>query len=115
FAHALIREALYDSLTAPGRMQQHRLIGTALEEHYGADRDAHLAELAHHFAQAASTGVAPKAVDYAARAAPPQPRPGARGGHPAAPARARHPRGNRAERAAPMRAAARAGRGPAKR
>ena len=69
FAHALIREALYDSLTASPRMQQHRRIGEALEEHYGADRDAHLAELAHHFAQAASTGVAPKAVDYAVRAA----------------------------------------------
>ncbi len=69
FAHALIREALYDSLTASLRVEQHRRIGEALEEHYGADRDSHLAELAHHYAQAAVGGTIGKAVDYAVRAA----------------------------------------------
>src|SRR5207245_6628547 len=36
FAHALIRDSLYDELTGARRIGLHRLVGEALEELYGA-------------------------------------------------------------------------------
>jgi tetratricopeptide (TPR) repeat protein len=48
FSHVLIRDVLYDSLTAPRRMRMHRLAVEALEEIFGVDSGPHLAELAHH-------------------------------------------------------------------
>jgi tetratricopeptide (TPR) repeat protein len=69
FNHALIRETLYDDLPAGQRMRLHRRIGAVLERLYAADQRPHLAELAHHFLQAAPGGDADKAVDYAVRAA----------------------------------------------
>ncbi len=65
FAHALVRDALYDDLTATGRMRLHRRAGEVLEELYAGDPDSHLAELAHHFHEAAPAGAAAKAVGYA--------------------------------------------------
>ena len=69
FAHELIREVLYDGLTAPRAMALHRQVGEALELIYAAELDPHAAELAHHFALAAPSGTAGQAIRYASRAA----------------------------------------------
>ncbi len=68
FSHALIRETLYDDLTAARRLQLHGRAGEALASHYSHDQEPHLAELAYHFAEAAPAGDVGKAVDYARRA-----------------------------------------------
>jgi DNA-binding winged helix-turn-helix (wHTH) protein len=69
FSHTLIRQTLYDELSAPRRVQLHLRIGEVLEERYRADLEPHLAALAHHFFQGASGGHVDKAIDYATRAA----------------------------------------------
>lgn len=69
FGHALIRQTLYDELDTPERVGLHRRAGEALEQTCGAHPDPHLAELAHHFFQAAPGGDPEKAVDYCTRAA----------------------------------------------
>jgi DNA-binding winged helix-turn-helix (wHTH) protein len=69
FHHALIRQSLYYELDTLERVRLHRRAGEALEEACGAHPDPHLAELAHHFFQAAAGGEARKAVDYAELAA----------------------------------------------
>ena len=69
FAHALIRETLYDQLTTPRRVQLHRRAGQALESLYAEDPEPQLAELAHHFFEAAPGGDVDKALEYAQRAA----------------------------------------------
>jgi DNA-binding SARP family transcriptional activator len=69
FAHALVREVLYDELSPNHRMRLHGAVAEALEAIRGPERDRHLAELAHHFFLAASAGSDSRAVDYAARAA----------------------------------------------
>ena len=68
FAHALIRETLYDQLTTVRRGQLHRRAGEALEGLYERDPEPHLAELAYHFFEAAPGGDVEKALDYARRA-----------------------------------------------
>ncbi len=68
FAHALIRDTAYHRLTRSRRVQLHRQVGEALELLYSSDLDAHLAELAHHFFEAAAAGDGQKSVDYARRA-----------------------------------------------
>jgi tetratricopeptide (TPR) repeat protein len=69
FSHTLVRETLYEELTVPARVRLHRRVGEVLERVHGSDPTAHLAELAHHFFDAAPGGDAAKAVDYARRAA----------------------------------------------
>jgi DNA-binding CsgD family transcriptional regulator len=73
FSHVLIRETLYDELTASRRARLHRRIGEALEGVYGANLEPHLSRLAHHFAEAAQTGnsdrAPERAIEYAIRAA----------------------------------------------
>lgn len=68
FGHALMREVLYDGLPAPRRIALHRRAGEALEEIYAADLEPRLAELAHHFLQAAPGGGVRRGVEYALRA-----------------------------------------------
>ena len=68
FVHILIRETLYEELSAPRRVRLHRQIGEALESMYGTQATAHLAELAYHFVAAAPAGDVEKAIDYAQRA-----------------------------------------------
>ncbi len=69
FSHALVRETLYAEITGPRRVQLHRDIGEALESLHGGDPEPPVAELAHHYIEAAPAGEAEKAVDYAVRAA----------------------------------------------
>jgi tetratricopeptide (TPR) repeat protein len=64
FAHALIRDSLYDGLTTVRRVSLHRRAVEALETLYG-DQGQHLAELAHH---AMGGSDFPKGVDYARNA-----------------------------------------------
>ena len=68
FAHALIRETLYDQLTTLRKAQLHRRAGEALEALYADDPEPNLAELAFHFFESAAGGDAEKALDYARRA-----------------------------------------------
>lgn len=64
FAHALVRAAIDDGLSAPRRAQLHRKVGEAIELVHGRRLEDHLPELAHHFVRAGD----PRAVDYSARA-----------------------------------------------
>ena len=74
FAHALIRETLYASLSGPRRVGLHRRIGAILEQQHASDTEPPLGELAYHFVAAATPEAAAKAVDYsAARPAAPWP------------------------------------------
>ena len=50
FAHALIRDTLYEELPAARRASLHRLVAEALETLHAGDLDPYLAELAHHSA-----------------------------------------------------------------
>jgi eukaryotic-like serine/threonine-protein kinase len=68
FSHPLMRELIYKELPIPARMQLHRLVGEAIERRYRSDSGPHLAQLAHHFAQAAAAGQGTKALQYARRA-----------------------------------------------
>jgi hypothetical protein len=69
FAHALTREALYEAMSSEARMGWHQRVGEALERLHAADLGPHLDELAHHFAHAASSDAAAKAIAYDVRAA----------------------------------------------
>jgi DNA-binding SARP family transcriptional activator len=69
FSHALIRDSLYGELGRRERGGLHRRAAEALETVYGREREPHLAELAHHFLEAASGGEVDKAVTYARQAA----------------------------------------------
>ena len=68
FAHALVRETLYDGLSLRRKMLLHERIGEALERVYADSLDAHAADLAFHFSQVGPS-VAEKAVRYALQAA----------------------------------------------
>ena len=68
FTHALIRQTLYQELSAPRRVLLHRQIAAALETLYASNLEPHVAELADHFYQAAPGGDVRKAVEYASRA-----------------------------------------------
>jgi pentatricopeptide repeat protein len=64
FSHSLIRETLYEDLMLADRVRLHRAVGEALESMY-EDLESHVAELAHHFFEAAPAGDMDKAVEYA--------------------------------------------------
>jgi tetratricopeptide (TPR) repeat protein len=68
FAHAVIRETLYDELPAQSRVTLHAKIGEALVELYRGRPDVPHSELAYHFLQAAPAGDPTRAADYASRA-----------------------------------------------
>ena len=65
FSHALVRETLYDSLTAGRRMRIHRRIAAILESRPGAPTVERLAALAYHFHESAEIGNQAKAAGYA--------------------------------------------------
>ena len=64
FTHALIQETLAEELTLTRRVRLHARIAETLEELYGANTEAHAAELAHHFAEAEAVLGADKLVHY---------------------------------------------------
>jgi tetratricopeptide (TPR) repeat protein len=68
FTHALVRDVAYERIPAGQRLRLHERAGEVLEALYRQDLDPHLAELAHHFFEAAPVGDAGKAVSYARRA-----------------------------------------------
>jgi len=67
FAHALVREVLYERLPLARRLVLHRRAGEVIEAYFAADLTPHLDELAGHFLQTGPAGAA-KALDYAERA-----------------------------------------------
>jgi tetratricopeptide (TPR) repeat protein len=68
FSHALIRNTLYDALSTARRLRLHRQFGGVLEDLYAGGLEPHLAELAHHFFEAAPSGDVDKAIEYSRRA-----------------------------------------------
>ena len=64
FSHALIRETLYEGMSAQRRARIHGRAGEALE----ASGQASVSALAHHFTRAANPADAEKAITYATRA-----------------------------------------------
>jgi class 3 adenylate cyclase len=66
FAHALIRDAIYEQLSLTRRAQLHRQIGEAIEDLLGVRADEQAAALAYHYSAA---GDVAKAYRYHARAA----------------------------------------------
>ncbi len=69
FAHALVRETLYEELSTSRRVRLHRRVGEAIEALYAGDLEPHLGELAHHYQEASVAGAEDKAIDYSRRAA----------------------------------------------
>jgi hypothetical protein len=66
FSHSLVRETLYDGLSALRRARLHRSIAEALGR---ADGDAHALTVAHHFFEATPLGGREEAYAWALRAA----------------------------------------------
>jgi len=69
FAHALVRQTLYEELRAPQRVRLHRRAGEALEAVFAASDEPPLSEIAHHLFEAAPGGSAEAALAAAVRAA----------------------------------------------
>jgi DNA-binding SARP family transcriptional activator/tetratricopeptide (TPR) repeat protein len=65
FTHALVRSALEDALGPTRAVQLHRAAGSAVEAVHAGHLEAHLPELAHHFARAGDVN---KTIEYASRA-----------------------------------------------
>ncbi len=68
FSHAITRDALYQGQLASRRLELHRAVGECLESIYGSESGSHVGQLAYHFAEAARTGTAEKAVNYSRQA-----------------------------------------------
>ena len=64
FTHALIQETLAEELSTTRRVRLHARIAEVLEELYGADAQAHAAELAHHYGEAQTVLGTEKLVRY---------------------------------------------------
>jgi class 3 adenylate cyclase/tetratricopeptide (TPR) repeat protein len=69
FAHALIRQTLYEELGAARRMRLHWRAGEALERRHARALEAHASAIAQHFADGVLAGDALRAVDASLRAA----------------------------------------------
>jgi DNA-binding winged helix-turn-helix (wHTH) protein len=69
FAHALVRQTLYEELPAPRRIELHRRAAEALEATFAGSDEAPLSEIAHHRFEAAAGGEAELAIAAAERAA----------------------------------------------
>jgi class 3 adenylate cyclase/DNA-binding CsgD family transcriptional regulator/tetratricopeptide (TPR) repeat protein len=69
FSHALVRDAVASEVPPAARATLHLRVADALEAAYEADPRGVLADLARHYAEAASLGTASKALYYARRAA----------------------------------------------
>jgi hypothetical protein len=69
FSHALIRDTLYEQLSATRRSRLHHRIAQAIERTYAGALDLHLSALAYHFSQAPFPENAGQAIEYSLRAA----------------------------------------------
>jgi len=69
FEHSLVRDTVEAAMPPVGRSRAHLAVARAIEEVHAADRRPVLAELARHFAAAASMAPIDKAAYYASRAA----------------------------------------------
>jgi tetratricopeptide (TPR) repeat protein len=69
FAHGVVGDALAESIPAGRRAELHRHVGLALEKLFAGRVEPHLAELAHHFLEAAPAGEVDKGLRYASAAA----------------------------------------------
>jgi predicted lipid carrier protein YhbT len=69
FAHQIVRDTAYGGIGEARRVRLHRRTAEAIEAVLGPRLDQHLADLAHHYAQAAPAGCAPAAIAAARRAA----------------------------------------------
>lgn len=68
FAHALVRQTLYEELSSARRARLHDHVVTAIQKVFGDDENW-LAALAYHSAESARAGDVPRALEYARRAA----------------------------------------------
>jgi DNA-binding CsgD family transcriptional regulator len=68
FAHALVRDVIYDDLPPSRRVRLHRRAGEAIEALHAADVTPYLAVLAHHAVNAAPAGGSARAAAYARQA-----------------------------------------------
>jgi DNA-binding SARP family transcriptional activator/tetratricopeptide (TPR) repeat protein len=70
FSHALIRETLYEGMSAPRRARIHKRVGEAIEATQGRRQARYLPELAHHFTRGVVDAEdAEEAIAYALGAA----------------------------------------------
>lgn len=69
FAHALVRDVLYQRLPVLRRASLHKMVGDALECLYRSNIALHLGAIAHHYYEAAPMGAASLALEYSTRAA----------------------------------------------
>ena len=69
FTHALVRDTLYEGLSAIRRARLHGRVGEGLESLRRSDDAAHVIDLAHHFGQAVPVLGAARALPYVLRAA----------------------------------------------
>ena len=69
FTHAVLRDTLYEELRPSPRIRAHIAVAQAIESVFARRLDAHLADLAHHYSEAAPAGNAEQAIDCAIQAA----------------------------------------------
>src|SRR5215207_6434006 len=68
FTHALVRETLYDALSAPRRQRMHAQAAGAIEAARSSDPEARIAALALHYRLAVAAVDAAKGIEYSLRA-----------------------------------------------
>jgi len=68
FTHALVRETLYEALSAPRRQRMHARAAGAIEAAPAADPESQVAALAIHLRLAGTAGDHAKAIEYSLRA-----------------------------------------------
>jgi DNA-binding winged helix-turn-helix (wHTH) protein/tetratricopeptide (TPR) repeat protein len=69
FAHALVRQTLYEELNAPQRVRLHRRAAEALSAAFAASDEPPLSEIAHHWFEAVPGGSGEEALAASVRAA----------------------------------------------
>jgi hypothetical protein len=69
FSHALVQETLYAELSSARRARLHGQVGDAIVQLQSANLTPYYGELAQHYFQAAASGKADLAIEYATRAA----------------------------------------------
>lgn len=68
FSHALVQSSLYDELRPTRRAYMHERVAEAITAVHADQVEAHLGELAYHYARSVGTGNVDRAAEYACRA-----------------------------------------------